>query len=66
MAFRDTLEAMMTKHDMDKKTVAKTMAVSEAQVYRYLSGTSQPKWDSVLLLLNGLDYELKISKKKPE
>jgi len=63
MAFKDTLEAMMKKHSIPKGKVAILMGVSCDQVYRYLSGKSQPRWESVLSLLDGLGYRLKIVKK---
>ena len=64
MAFKDTIRAMMNKHSSSKADVSRIMDVSLAQVYRYLSGVSEPKWSSVLLLLDGLGYKLKIVKKE--
>jgi len=64
MAFKDTLSSLMKKHNSSKIEIAEIMDVDISQVYRYLNGNIEPKWKNVLLLLEGLDYELKIVKKE--
>ena len=63
MAFKETLTALMKKESKDHVEVAEMMGVDKSQVYRYLQGKIEPKWANVLLLLEGLGYELKITKK---
>ena len=64
MAFQDTLKKMMKKHNSSKPEIAEIMQVDVSQVYRYLNGKIEPKWKNVLLLFEGLGYDLKITKKE--
>lgn len=64
MAFKNTLMVIMRKEKVSAKDVAGIMGVHKSQVYRYLNGSIKPQWETVLLLFEGLGYDLKITKKK--
>lgn len=63
MAFQDTIKSIKKSSKAPIGKIAILMGVSCSQVYRYLEGESQPKWSSVISMLDGLGYELKITKK---
>ena len=58
----DFIKAEMRKRRMTQQELAQLAGLSEPCIYRFLTGKSKPKYETVEHVLHGLGYELRTKK----